>query len=297
MRRHTRARPASPLPIAPAVQARRERGVDAIGRPRLQSIEIGERTRGQRAALGERLLGAAQPRAVGAAARRLRERREQPEIDVHRLERARPGVDRLDMPAGDVGEQRAVRRGRRRHVEGLAAPLGGGEASGHQADRGAFDIAFAAGDLAGKAQARHRTEPQRAVEQLRRVEEGVAVKAAEPREFRVLEAGDHAEHPHLLGMLELGLEADDVEQGAEAIVLAQLHDGVRLLSRPVRIGEPDRLHRPPAQRVATALRHHLDRQAAVEIGGLLPVVERARSPARSASRKASYWLRSSGQLM
>ena len=59
-----------------------------------------------------------------------------------------------------------------------------------------------------------------------------------------------------------------------AIVLAQLDDGVRLLVRPVRIGEPDRLHRPPAQRVAAALRHHLDRQAAVEIGGLLPVVER-----------------------
>ena len=101
------------------------------------------------------------------------------------------------------------------------------------------------------------------------------MQAAEPRELGALEAGDHAEHPHLLGVLELGLEADHVEQRAEPIVLAQLHDGVRLLVRPVRIGEPDRLHRPEAQRVAAALRHHLDRQAAVEIGRrVLPVVER-----------------------
>ena len=85
------------------------------------------------------------------------------------------------------------------------------------------------------------------------------MQAAEPRELGALEAGDHAKYPHLLGMLELGLEADDVEQGAEAIVLAQLDDGVGLLVRPVRIGKPDRLHRSPAQRVAAALRHHLDR--------------------------------------
>ena len=80
--------------------------------------------------------------------------------------------------------------------------------------------------------------------------------------------------PDLLAVFELGLEADHVEQRAEPIVLPQLHDRVRLLRRLVRIGQPDRLHRPVAQRLATALRHHLDRQAAVEIGGRgLPFVE------------------------
>ena len=74
------------------------------------------------------------------------------EIDVHRLERARAGVDQFDVAAGDVVEERADRRRRRRRRERPAEPLGGGEASGDQADRGALDIALAAGDLAGEAQ-------------------------------------------------------------------------------------------------------------------------------------------------
>ena len=52
------------------------------------------------------------PRAVLAA-----KRREQAEIDVHRLERAGAGIDRLDMAAGDMAEERAV-RGRRRRQDG-----------------------------------------------------------------------------------------------------------------------------------------------------------------------------------
>jgi len=63
-----------------------------------------------------------------------------------------------------------------------------------------------------------------------------------------------------------------LEQGAEPIVLAQLNDGIGLDPGRVRIGEAERLHRPMAQGVAAALRHHLDGQAAVEIGRL-PVVE------------------------
>ena len=44
--------------------------------------------------------------------------------------------------------------------------------------------------------------------------------------------------------------------------------------RVVRIGQPERLHRAMPQRLAPALRHHLDRQAAVEIGrGRFPFVE------------------------
>ena len=91
----------------------------------------------------------------GLLRRHLRQRREQPEIDVHRLERARTGIDRLDMVAGDVG--RAARHARWSRGGGddrLAAPLGRGEAAGEQADRGRFHIALAAGDLAGEAQPR-----------------------------------------------------------------------------------------------------------------------------------------------
>ena len=141
----------------------------------------------------------------------------------------------LDVAAGDVGEQRAVRRGRRRRHEQLAEPLGGGEAAGEQPDRGGFHIALAAGDLAGKAQPRLGLEPQRRVEQLRRIEEGVAVQAAEPRELGPLQARNGAEDARLLAVLQLGLEADHVEQRAELVVLAQLHDGVGL-DRAARAG-------------------------------------------------------------
>ena len=84
---------------------------------------------------------------------RLGDRGKKAEIDVHRLERARASVDRLEMTAGDVIEERADRSRRRRGLKLRSESLGGGEAAGDEADRGAFDVALAAGDLAGEAQA------------------------------------------------------------------------------------------------------------------------------------------------
>ena len=49
----------------------------------------------------------------------------------------------------------------------LAAQLGRGEARGEEADGGAFDIAFAAGDLAGEADVGLRLQAKLAVEQAR----------------------------------------------------------------------------------------------------------------------------------
>ena len=100
----------------------------------------------------------------------------------------RAGVDGLDVPAGNVREQGAMRRGRRRRIERFAAPLGRGKAAGEEADGRGFHIALAAGDLAGEAPARIGLEPQRFIEKLGRIEEGVAVQAAEPGEFGVLQA-------------------------------------------------------------------------------------------------------------
>ncbi len=92
------------------------------------------------------------------------------------------------------------------------------------------------------------------------------MQPAEPRELGLLEPGNGAEHARLLAMLQLGLEADHVPQRAERIVLTQLHHGVRLHARPMRVGETDRLHRPVAQRLGPSLGHHLDGKAALEIG-------------------------------
>ena len=62
---------------------------------------------------------------------------------------------------------------------------------------------------------------------------------------------------------------------AGEVVLPQLDDRVRLASGP-RIDEPHRLHRPEAQRVDAAMRHHLDRQAAFEEFLFVEIVDRRR---------------------
>ena len=99
------------------------------------------------------------------------------------------------------------------------------------------------------------------------------METAEAGELGPLQPRNRPEHPRLLAVLQLGLEADHVEQGAERVVLAQLHHGVGLLARAVRVREPEGLHRPVPQRFAAALGHHLDRQAAVEVGRALPLAE------------------------
>ena len=169
-------------------------------------------------------------------------------------------------------EQRAERGFDRRRGQRRARQLGRGEAAGEQADRGALDIALAAGDLPGEADVAARLQPQRRIEQFGRADEGVAVQPAQPRELGILQARDGAEQADLLGMLQLGLEADDVPQRAAGIVLAQLDDGIGPAAG-ARIVEADRLHRAEAQRVDAALGHHLDRHAAFEIGDVLPFAE------------------------
>ena len=124
------------------------------------------------------------------------------------------------------------------------------------------------------------------------------MEPAEPCELGALETGDGAEHARLLAMFELGLEADHVPQRAERIVLAKLHYGVGLHAGLTRVGETDRLHRTVAKRVGAPLRHHLDGEAALEIGCRgFEVLERGLLRGEQAAMNASYWLLSSGQLM
>src|SRR5271168_5041760 len=179
------------------------------------------RPRGERPLAREAALrpGQTPARLIGT---RLGDRRKQAEVDVHRLERARAGVDRFDVAAGDVVQERADRSCWRRGLEIEAKPLGGGEPAGDQADRRALDIAFAAGDLAGEAQAWARLQPQPGVNKARRIEIGVTMHPAEPGELRLFEPRDQTEDATLLAVFELGLEADDVEEGAERIVLPEL---------------------------------------------------------------------------
>ena len=177
------------------------------------------------------------------------------------------------MPAGNVLDQGAHGGLGRRRGQVATQRLRGGEAAGQQAHGGAFDIALHTCHLTRETQAWHGLQPQLFVQKLGTVQIGVAVQTAQARELGVLQAGDHAEDLGLRPVLQLGLEADHVEQGSKRIVLAQLDDGVGLDQRIARIGQADRLHRAVPQGLATTLCHDLDRQAAIEIGDVLPVLE------------------------
>src|SRR5206468_2459668 len=84
------------------------------------------------------------------------------------------------------------------------------EAGGEQSYRSAFDITFAAGNLAGEADVRHRLEAQLAVQQARGIDEAVAVDPSQPREFGIFEARDGAEDADLLAVFQLVERAVDV---------------------------------------------------------------------------------------
>ena len=167
-------------------------------------------------------------------------------------------------------------RGLGRRRQGCRAMrLGGGEAPRQEPDGGALDIALAAGDLARQADMRRCLHAQGEVEQARAVDEGVAMQAAQPRELGPLQPRDQPEHPDLLGMLQLGLKSDHVVERSQGVVLPQLNHRMRPSPRPG-VGQAHRFHRPEAQRLRPALGHHLDRQAALEIGrAQLPILEAA----------------------
>ncbi len=100
------------------------------------------------------------------------------------------------------------------------------------------------------------------------------MQPAQPRELGILKPRDHAEYAHLFGMLQLGLETDDVPQRPQRIILAQLD--YRIGPTPsLWVIQPHRLHRSETQRIDTAFGHDLDRHAALEIGRVgLPLLER-----------------------
>ena len=144
--------------------------------------------------------------------------------------------------------------------------FGGGKAPGQQANGGAFHIAFNAGYLSGETNVGAVFERQVARQQGGAVQKRVAVQTTKARKTRLFKPRNKAEHIRLTGIFQLGLKPDHIEQRAKRIVLAQLHNGVRLDIRLVGIGQPARFHRPMAQRFAPARGHHLNRQTAIEIG-------------------------------
>ena len=92
------------------------------------------------------------------------------------------------------------------------------------------------------------------------------MQAAKSGEARIFQPRNKTEHIGLRAIFQLGLKADHIKQSAQRIVLAQLHHGMRFNIRIMGIGQAARFHRPVPQRIASARRHHFNRQAAIEIG-------------------------------
>ena len=101
----------------------------------------------------------------------------------------------------------------------------------------------------------------------------VAVETAKAGKFRVFKARYCAENGSLGAVFQFRLKAHHVVQGAQRIVLPQLHDGIGLLVGLVHVGKSHGFHGPVAQGFAPARGHHFDGQAAVEIIRRLALVE------------------------
>ena len=99
---------------------------------------------------------------------------------------------------------------------------------GEQPRRRRLDVALDARHLPGEEQRRTRAHLPRLGEHRRPVHVGVAVHHAEADELGLLEPGNQPQHARLIAPLDLRLEADEAEVIAGEVVLAQLHDGVRL---------------------------------------------------------------------
>src|SRR5580704_16124985 len=99
----------------------------------------------------------------------------------------------------------SAQRGRRREGrESLALSLRRRHAARGEPDRGTFDIALAAGDLAREPQPRIGPEPQGAIEQFGRVQKSIAVDPAKAGKGSVFEARNGAENFNLCAMFQLG---------------------------------------------------------------------------------------------
>src|SRR6185437_7775234 len=98
----------------------------------------------------------------------------QAEIDIHGLEGARIRA------AGDMGQQGAEGGGGGRRQSCPPGKFAGRKAPGQKANGGAFDISFHTRHLAGEGNVWMRSQPQLPIQQSRRIDEGVAMKAAKP---------------------------------------------------------------------------------------------------------------------
>ena len=100
------------------------------------------------------------------------------------------------------------------------------------------------------------------MEQLGRIHKGIAVHDAIPGKDRVFQTGDHREYPLLFREFEVGLEADDVVEGAGLILPAQL-DRCPGTVTGFRVPEPHRLERAEPHGISAPAGHNFNGHTAL----------------------------------
>ncbi len=96
-------------------------------------------------------------------------------------------------------------------------------------------------------------------------------------ELRLGQPWNHPQHPILLAIFEICLEADQVVEGPGGVVLTQLHDGVGPLARAW-VAQPHRSERTVGEGFLTARAQHLDREAPFKEIGIVPFEVSQRDP-------------------
>ena len=134
-----------------------------------------------------------------------------------------------------------------------------------------FRIPFHAGELSRNQNARSRLQLQRLRQQRGRVDIRIAMNLAIPQKLCVFESRNHPQNPRLLAKLQMILKSNQIVTIRAQILAAQLHRRVRPTPR-LGICQSRRLHRPKPQRIPPTPGRLFDRQAALEVLRLLPLL-------------------------
>src|SRR5688500_1695240 len=200
------------------------------------------------------------------------------QLDGQRLEQAECDVDRLEVLRLDI-----------RDITAKSADRGGGRGGHHRlvaknsnraypcqpTRRDRFDIALDAGDLSGKEEPRVLSRRKIFVQDLRRIDERVAMDLTELQELGILQTGYESKHSGLLAVSQMVLTTDEPVCVGHQILLSELDTCIRLVTR-FWVRQTFRLHRSEPERLNTASGDLLDRQTAFEPTCFLKTLERDR---------------------
>src|SRR5437868_5704173 len=105
----------------------------------------------------------------------------------------------------------------------------------------------------------------------RSIEVRVPVYGAVSQKFRLLQTGNHSQHPLLFRDTKPRLESNEIPHPTSAVFLAELHDSISFASS-AGIAQADRLEWTKPQRISPALGHYFDRHAAFEVRDFIELV-------------------------